>query len=90
MKTGLVLEGGALRTIFSAGVCDAFLDGGLPLPDYTVGVSAGIAYGESCGGSACGSGSSGRNRYAGRSRRLRRPVPRKYRGLKDGTAGPPC
>ena len=47
MKTGLVLEGGALRTIFSAGVCDAFLDGGLPLPDYTVGVSAGSAYGVS-------------------------------------------
>ena len=47
MKTALVLEGGALRTIFSAGVCDAFLDAGLPLPDYTVGVSAGIAYGVS-------------------------------------------
>ena len=47
MKTGLVLEGGAFRTIFSSGVCDAFLDGGLPLPDYTVGVSAGIAYGVS-------------------------------------------
>ena len=47
MKTGLVLEGGALRTIFSAGVCDAFLDGGLPMPDYTIGVSAGIAYGVS-------------------------------------------
>ena len=47
MKTGLVLEGGALRTIFSSGVCDAFLDAGVPLPDYTVGVSAGIAYGVS-------------------------------------------
>ena len=47
MKTGLVLEGGALRTIFSSGVCDARLDKGLPLPDYTVGVSAGIAYGVS-------------------------------------------
>ena len=47
MKTGLVLEGGAFRTIFSAGVCDAFLDRGLPLPDYTVGVSAGAAYGVS-------------------------------------------
>lgn len=35
------------RTIFSAGVCDALLDAGLPLPDYTVGVSAGIAYGVS-------------------------------------------
>lgn len=47
MKTALVLEGGALRTIFSAGVCDAFLDANLPLPDYTVGVSAGAAYGVS-------------------------------------------
>ena len=47
MKTGLVLEGGAFRTIFSSGVCDAFLDLGLPMPDYTVGVSAGIAYGVS-------------------------------------------
>ena len=47
MKTGLVLEGGALRTIFSSGVCDALLDAGLPLPDYTVGVSAGLAYGVS-------------------------------------------
>ena len=47
MKTGLVLEGGALRTIFSAGVCDAFLDLGLPMPDYTIGVSAGLAYGVS-------------------------------------------
>lgn len=47
MKTGLVLEGGAFRTIFSAGVLDAFLDEGLPLPDYTVGVSAGAAYGVS-------------------------------------------
>lgn len=47
MKTGLVLEGGAFRTIFSAGVLDAFLDTGLPLPDYTIGVSAGAAYGVS-------------------------------------------
>lgn len=46
MKTGIVLEGGALRTIFSSGVCDAFLDAGL-LPDYVLGVSAGIAYGVS-------------------------------------------
>ena len=47
MKTALVLEGGALRTIFSSGVCDAFLDAALPMPDYTIGVSAGIAYGVS-------------------------------------------
>ena len=47
MKTGLVMEGGALRTIFSCGVCDAFLDADLPMPDYFVGVSGGIAYGVS-------------------------------------------
>lgn len=47
MKTGLVLEGGAFRTIFSAGALDAFLDAEVPLPDYTVGVSAGITYGVS-------------------------------------------
>lgn len=46
MKIGLVLEGGALRTIFSSGVCDALLDGHI-LTDYVVGVSAGIAYGVS-------------------------------------------
>ena len=46
MKTGLVLEGGALRTIFSAGVCDGLLAGGIQC-DYLVGVSAGIAYGVS-------------------------------------------
>lgn len=40
------MEGGALRTIFSAGVCDALLDAGL-LPDYFIGVSAGAAYGVS-------------------------------------------
>ena len=44
MKTGLVLEGGALRTIYSCGVMDAFLDADLPMPDYVVGVSAGAAY----------------------------------------------
>lgn len=46
MKTGLVLEGGAIRTIFSSGACDGLL-GGAPMPDYVVGVSAGIAYGVS-------------------------------------------
>jgi len=47
VKIGLVLEGGALRTIFSAGVLDGFLDTGIPMPDYVVGVSAGITYGVS-------------------------------------------
>ena len=46
MKTGLVLEGGALRAIYTSGVCDALLEGGI-MPDYLVGVSAGIAYGVS-------------------------------------------
>ena len=46
MKTGIVLEGGAVRTIYSTGVCDALLTRDL-LPDYVVGVSAGIAYGVS-------------------------------------------
>lgn len=45
--TGLVLEGGALRTIYSSGVCDGLLEAGAPMPDYVVGVSAGIAYGVS-------------------------------------------
>ncbi|MEG0597745.1 MAG: patatin family protein, partial [Oscillospiraceae bacterium] len=44
--TGLVLEGGAIRTIFSSGVCDGLLHMNL-MADYVVGVSAGIAYGVS-------------------------------------------
>lgn len=40
------MEGGALRAIFSSGVCDGLLEGGI-MPDYLVGVSAGIAYGVS-------------------------------------------
>ena len=28
MKTGIVLEGGALRTIFSSGACDGLLEAG--------------------------------------------------------------
>ena len=46
MKTGLVLEGGAFRTIFSTGVWDAFLEHDIMF-DYVIGVSAGIAYGVS-------------------------------------------
>ena len=42
----MVLEGGALRTIFSTGVLDAMLEKDL-MTDYVVGVSAGIAYGVS-------------------------------------------
>ena len=46
MKFGMALEGGAFRTIFSTGVCDAFIKADI-YPDYFVGVSAGIAYGVS-------------------------------------------
>lgn len=41
MKLGLVLEGGASRAIFSAGVMDCFLDNNIEA-DVVVGVSAGI------------------------------------------------
>ena len=86
MKTGLVLEGGALRTIFSSGVCDALLDGGV-MVDYVIGVSAGIAYGVSYV-----SRQFGRNleiltkyandkRYMGK-RNLLKPGNRSYFGLK--------
>lgn len=46
MKTGLVLEGGANRTLFSCGVTDAFLEHDLMF-DYVIGVSAGAAWGAS-------------------------------------------
>lgn len=46
MKLGMVCEGGANRTIFSCGVQDLFLEEDL-MPDYFIGVSAGIAYGVS-------------------------------------------
>lgn len=40
MKTGIVLEGGASRGVFTTGVVDVFLEKGLAF-DYCVGVSAG-------------------------------------------------
>jgi predicted patatin/cPLA2 family phospholipase len=46
LKLGLALEGGAIRTIFSSGVCDGLLDLGI-MADHITGVSAGIAYGVS-------------------------------------------
>ena len=46
MKLGITMEGGASRTIFSCGVTDAFLEENI-MPDYFIGVSAGIAYGVS-------------------------------------------
>ncbi len=43
MKIGLVLEGGAHRTVFSCGVMDALLDSQIQA-DYVIGSSAGITY----------------------------------------------
>ena len=42
--TGLVLEGGAMRGLFSAGVMDVMMENGLAF-DGVIGVSAGAAFG---------------------------------------------
>ena len=44
MKTGLVMEGGALRGLFTAGVIDVFMENGIEF-DAAIGVSAGAAFG---------------------------------------------
>ena len=44
MKIGLVLEGGAMRGLFTAGVLDIFLDNNVEVTD-VVGVSAGTLFG---------------------------------------------
>lgn len=44
MKTGLVLEGGAMRGLFTAGILDVFLAENITV-DGTIGVSAGAAFG---------------------------------------------
>ena len=46
MKTGLVLEGGGMRGLYTVGVLDCFLDRGF-MADYVVGVSAGACNGAS-------------------------------------------
>lgn len=44
MKTGLVLEGGAMRGLFSAGVMDVLMEHQIAF-DGAIGVSAGAAFG---------------------------------------------
>ena len=44
MKTGLVMEGGALRALFTAGVIDVFMENGITF-DGAIGVSAGATFG---------------------------------------------
>lgn len=46
MKTALILEGGGMRGMYSAGVLDAFIEKKIKF-EYGVGVSAGAAYGVS-------------------------------------------
>lgn len=45
-KSGLVLEGGGTRAIYTSGVLDAFIEGGIEFP-YVIGVSAGSCNGVS-------------------------------------------
>ena len=44
MKTGLVMEGGAMRGLFTCGILDVFLENGITF-DGAIGVSAGAAFG---------------------------------------------
>lgn len=44
MKTGLILEGGAMRGMFTAGVMDVMMEAGIAF-DGAIGVSAGAAFG---------------------------------------------
>lgn len=44
MKTGLILEGGAMRGLFTAGVMDVLMENGIEF-DGAIGVSAGAAFG---------------------------------------------
>lgn len=53
-NTGLVLEGGGLRGVFTCGVLDCFMDNGIRFP-FTIGVSAGA-----CNGLSYMSGQRGR------------------------------
>lgn len=56
--TGLVLEGGGMRGVFTCGVLDSFMDRGIKFP-YTIGVSAGA-----CNGLSYMSGQRGRAKYS--------------------------
>ena len=57
-RSGLVLEGGGMRGVFTCGVLDSFMDHGIRFP-YTIGVSAGA-----CNGLSYMSGQRGRAKYS--------------------------
>ena len=44
MKTGLVMEGGAMRGMYTAGVTDVFMENNITF-DGAIGVSAGAVFG---------------------------------------------
>ena len=44
MKKGLIMEGGAMRGMFTSGVLDVFLENGIEF-DGAIGVSAGATFG---------------------------------------------
>lgn len=56
--SGLILEGGGMRGVFTCGVLDNFMDRGIRFP-YTIGVSAGA-----CNGLSYMSGQRGRAKYS--------------------------
>ena len=57
MKTGLVLEGGAMRGMFTCGVIDVLMENGIEF-DGAAGISAGAR--DAAGTAAGGNGSSSR------------------------------
>ena len=57
-KSGLILEGGGMRGVFTCGVLDNLMDRGVRFP-YTIGVSAGA-----CNGLSYMSGQRGRGKYS--------------------------
>lgn len=57
-QSGLVLEGGGMRGVFTCGVLDSFMDRGIRFP-YAIGVSAGA-----CNGLSYMSGQRGRAKYS--------------------------
>ena len=57
-KSGLILEGGGMRGVFTCGVLDNLMERGIRFP-YTIGVSAGA-----CNGLSYMSGQKGRAKYS--------------------------
>jgi len=65
MKTGLILEGGAMRGMFTCGVIDVFMENGIVF-DGAVGVSAGACFGCNYKSGQIGRGIRYNKKYCGR------------------------